>query len=154
MTLLSTMARPERRKMLPRVRGVLPVPPPSYPSYPEYIPAPLGTPGWEHRRPVAAVARRGQALFLTTALLHGGQHNEDAAPRKALTLSYTAAGVSCGCPGQPALEAKEEFFQRARAVVSPSRAHIVPSSCIHFNSGDYTTHWPETFMPGADGPKL
>ena len=122
-----------------------------YPSHPEYIPDRPELQPWVRTRPTPAVARRGQALFLTTALLHGGWHNADTAERKALTISYTAAGVPCGCPGPEALESKRRFFEHARRRLPPDRAHVVPSvaEMVHFDGGDYSTHWPETFLPGA-----
>ena len=49
------------------------------------------------------------------------------------------------------LAARRRFFEHARRRLPPDRAHVVPSvaEMVHFDGGDYSTHWPETFLPGA-----
>ena len=108
-----------------------------------------------HRTPLRTtrpgVVVLGGALGRVGPAGHGGWHNADTVERKALTISYTPAGVPCGCPGPEALESKRRFFEHARRRLPPDRAHVVPSvaEMVHFDGGDYSTHWPETFLPGA-----
>ena len=48
--------------------------------------------------PQPVLAQAGQVTVLTTSMVHGGSTNIDNEPRKALVMTYTAAGVAIGLP--------------------------------------------------------
>ena len=80
----SAVLTPEQKSMLPRVHGLSPNPPPGRDSHPEHVPPPASGEPWEHRRPTAMVAKRGQVLVLCSTALHSAWQNEDSVTRKAL----------------------------------------------------------------------
>jgi hypothetical protein len=83
-------------------------------------------PGLDYPEPQPVLARAGQATALTTAAVHGASVNLDSEPRRALVVTFTAAGVVCGLP--PAQqEAKERYDARLRAQLRPDRRHLVAS---------------------------
>ena len=103
---------PEHKRMLPRVHGLNPVA--RGQSAPEHVPPPAdGAMPWEHRRPTAMTARRGQVgyqpmrshavsilkrgpaeqptpllqiLVLCSTCLHSAWQNEDTVARKAMCV--------------------------------------------------------------------
>ena len=137
----------EHKTRLPRVHGLRPEPvAESAHAYPEYVPELTPTP-WIEQRPTPAVARRGQILVLCSAGLHSAWQNEGPVPRKAMTLAWAAAGVSCGLP-RAQREGVMAFFPELRRRLRPDRAHIVPADFDWLHESDYEPKWPETFLPG------
>ena len=138
--------RPEHKARLPRVHGLQPAPvPPTAPAFPEYIPDIGGTP-WNECEPTPAVARRGQILVLCSAGLHSAWQNEDCVPRKAILISWVAAGLTCGLPKKQR-DAVLEFLPRLQRKLRPERAHIVPDNFDWLFQSDYEPQWPESFLP-------
>ena len=96
--------------------------------------------------PTPAVARRGQILVLCSAGLHSAWQNEDSVPRKAILISWVAAGLTCGLPKNQR-DAVLEFLPRLQRELRPERAHIVPDNFDWLFESDYEPQWPETFLP-------
>jgi len=74
--------------------------------------------------PQPVLARAGQVTVLTTSMVHGGSTNIDAAPRKVLVMTYTAAGVAIGLPENQATT-KRTYDMKLGALLRPERAHLV-----------------------------
>ena len=64
-----SVLRPERHRFLPRTHGNRPHPTPGSREYPEGLAEVSHAPWWE-QEPTAAVAKRGQVLVCTDAVLH------------------------------------------------------------------------------------
>jgi hypothetical protein len=62
-------------------------------TFPEHIADESGAEPYGLQQPVAAVAKRGQALVFTQAMLHAASRNFDAVPRKGFICSWVAADV-------------------------------------------------------------
>jgi phytanoyl-CoA dioxygenase PhyH len=99
---------PRLRGAIPRVEGVSLA---QLPALPYALPLPL-------------VARAGQVSVLTTAAVHGASINIDTAPRQAMVVTFTAAGVEIALPPDQA-EQKRAYDWALRQWLRPERAHIV-----------------------------
>ena len=75
---------------------------------------------------IPVVARAGQTTVLTTAMVHGASINVDTTPRKAMVITFTAAGVEIGLPQNQA-ETKRDYDRELKKRLRPERAHIVPA---------------------------
>jgi len=139
----SRVLTPEHKAQLPRVHGMRPDPTEKSPAYPECVPQ-LSDTLWADQEPVPQVARRGQMLILCSAGLHAAWENEDVVPRKAMTTSWVASGVSCGLPKNQR-DGVLEFFPELRKKLLPERAHIVPENFDWLFESGYEAKWPETF---------
>ena len=142
---------PEHRRLLPRNYGLFPHPSMDYPTYPQYIPEPDDF-RFSRERPLAVEARRGQALVFTQSMLHTGWSNFTTTARKALIVSWVAAGVPFGVGSPDGLSKQLALLRTSLIKWYPERARIVPEPeeyCHRSNEG-----WcDETFLPGAT-PKL
>ena len=78
----------------------------------------------EYAAPQPVLAQAGQVTVLTTSMVHGGSTNIDDEPRKALVMTYTAAGVAIGLPENQAAT-KREYDVKLRELLRPERAHLV-----------------------------
>ena len=78
----------------------------------------------EYAAPQPVLAQAGQVTVLTTSMVHGGSTNIDDEPRKALVMTYTAAGVEIGLPENQAAT-KREYDAKLRELLRPERAHLV-----------------------------
>ena len=78
----------------------------------------------EYAAPQPVLAQVGQVTVLTTSMVHGGSTNIDNEPRKALVMTYTAAGVAIGLPENQAAT-KREYDAKLRELLRPERAHLV-----------------------------
>jgi hypothetical protein len=83
-------------------------------------------PALPYADPIPLVAQAGQVSVLTTAAVHGASVNIDTAPRQAMVVTFTAAGVEIALPGDQA-EQKRAYDQELRRRLRPERAHIVPA---------------------------
>jgi ectoine hydroxylase-related dioxygenase (phytanoyl-CoA dioxygenase family) len=81
-------------------------------------------PALAYADPIPLVARAGQVSVLTTATVHGASVNVDTAPRKAMVITFTAAGVEIALPPDQA-EQKRAYDQELRLRLRPERAHMV-----------------------------
>jgi ectoine hydroxylase-related dioxygenase (phytanoyl-CoA dioxygenase family) len=81
-------------------------------------------PALAYADPVPLVARAGQVSVLTTATVHGASVNVDTEPRKAMVITFTAAGVEIGLPTDQA-EQKRAYDRELSRRLRPERAHIV-----------------------------
>jgi hypothetical protein len=151
---------PAKLAQLPRVHGMRPI-------HPSQAEMPAGSGGtfqclpemsdvaWRDQQPWKAVAKRGQALVFSQALLHQATANEDTESRKGHIMSWTADTV----PGFLAtgridgMRSYHATIRQALAVNYPERAHIVPQDFMHAVSeygnapelgGEY---WEEMFLP-------
>ena len=82
-------------------------------------------PALPYADPIPLVARAGQVSVLTTAAVHGASVNIDTAPRQAMVITFTAAGVEIALPADQA-EQKRAYDRELRQRLRPERAHIVP----------------------------
>jgi Phytanoyl-CoA dioxygenase (PhyH) len=82
-------------------------------------------PALAYADPVRLVARAGQVSVLTTATVHGASVNVDTEPRKAMVITFTAAGVEIALPPDQT-EQKRAYDRELRRRLRPERAHIVP----------------------------
>lgn len=139
----SRVLTPEHKTKLPRVHGVRPDPTEKSPAYPECVPELTDVP-WADQEPVAQVAQRGQMLILCSSGLHSAWQNEDTVPRKAMTTSWVAKGVSCGLPKNQR-DAVIDFFPPLREKLRSDRKHIVPENFEWLFESGYEPKWPETF---------
>ena len=80
----------------------------------------------EYAAPQPVLAQAGQVTVLTTSMVHGGSTNIDNEPRKALVMTYAAAGVEIGLPENQAAT-KREYDAKLRELLRPERAHLVDS---------------------------
>ena len=78
----------------------------------------------EYAAPQPVLAQAGQVTVLTTSMVHGGSTNIDNEPRKALVMTYTAAGIEIGLPENQAAT-KREYDAKLRELLRPERAHLV-----------------------------
>jgi len=85
-----------------------------------------GLPALDYTEAIPVVARAGQATVLTTAMVHGASTNVDTVPRKAMVITFTAAGVEIGLPQNQA-ETKRAYDRKLKTLLRPERAHIVPA---------------------------
>jgi ectoine hydroxylase-related dioxygenase (phytanoyl-CoA dioxygenase family) len=76
--------------------------------------------------PVPLLARAGQASVLTTSAVHGASVNVGSAPRKAMVLTFTAAGVEIGLPTEQE-EQKQSYARALRPLFRPERRHLLAS---------------------------
>ena len=67
-------------------------------------------------------------------------------PRKAILISWVAAGLTCGLPKKQR-DAVLEFLPRLQRKLRPERAHIVPDNFDWLFQSDYEPQWPESFLP-------
>ena len=99
---------------------------------------------------------RGTAQIFTQSLLHSPWVNSDTEPRKAFVVSWLPRAVPIGWDSHSQLDALRDQFPRLKkhmADIRLGREHIIPTKAElnHFVS-TYEELWPETFLPGADGP--
>ena len=138
--------------MLPRNYGLFPKPSESYHSFPQHIPEPPHF-RFTERTPTAVTARRGQALVFTQSMLHASSPNFSPHPRKALIVSFVAAGVPFGVGSADGLSQHLAALRAALVKFAPGRQELVPSpeDYCHFDSGVNTEggKFEETFLPGA-----
>lgn len=85
-----------------------------------------GLPALDYTEAIPVVARAGQATVLTTAMVHGASTNVDTVPRKAMVITFTAAGVEIGLPQNQA-ETKRAYDRKLKTLLRAERAHIVPA---------------------------
>ena len=78
----------------------------------------------EYAAPQPVLAQAGQVTVLTTSMVHGGSTNINNEPRKALVMTYTAAGIEIGLPENQAAT-KREYDAKLRELLRPERAHLV-----------------------------
>ena len=144
------MHQPEQLACLPRHHPLFPKPSESYHTFPEHIPEH----DWAYSlsTPTPVVARRGQALVFTQALLHTGKiailsrfvavrlanpksitipgwRNFDIEPRKGCICSWAAADVLFGPTLASRFAGGVPHFERLHAALKrshPGREHIVP----------------------------
>lgn len=100
--------RPELKGAIPRVIGI----------------ALNDLPALDYAAAQPLVASAGQVTVLSTAMLHGGSLNVDSLPRKALVMTYTAAGVRVGLPAAQQ-EAKDRYDAELRKRLRPERVHLL-----------------------------
>jgi hypothetical protein len=81
-------------------------------------------PALDYADPVPLVARAGQVSVLTTGAVHGASVNVDTAPRQAMVITFTPAGVEIALPPDQA-EQKRAYDRELRQRLRPERAHIV-----------------------------
>ena len=74
-----SVLRPERHRFLPRTHGNRPHPTPGSREFPEGLAAVSHAPWWE-QEPTAAVAKRGQVLVQTGAILHSAWREKTPPP--------------------------------------------------------------------------
>ena len=146
---------PEQKRQLPRQHGLYPQPPVSYPSYPECVPMP---PDFRYTEcePIPVAVPRGTAQIFTQSMLHSQWINSDTAPRKGFVVSWLPRDVPIGWDSHSQLDALRDQFPRLKknmAEIRPGRERIIPTvaELNHFVS-TYEELWPETFLPGANGP--
>ena len=84
-----------------------------------------GLPVLDYTEAIPVVAQAGQTTVLTTAMVHGASTNVDIVPRKAMVITFTAAGVEIGLP-QNQEETKQAYHRELKRRLRPERAHIVP----------------------------
>src|SRR5947209_1108880 len=99
---------PELRNAAPRVAGMSLAQLPALP----------------YTEPVPLLARAGQVSVLTTGAVHGASVNLDMAPRQAIVLTFTPAGLEIGLPPDQA-EQKHAYDRELRQRLRPERAHII-----------------------------
>ncbi len=85
-----------------------------------------GLPALDYADAIPVVARAGQASVLTTGMVHGASVNVDTAPRKAMVITFTAAGIEIGLPQNQA-DTKRDYDRELKKRLRPDRAHIVPA---------------------------
>ncbi len=141
----SRVVTPAHKKMLPRVRGMKAAPRERNWTYPEYVPD-LDGRQWLQETPTPMVARRGQVLVAYSGALHSAWQNEDDIPRKALLITWGAAGVRCGFPRNQ-IDDMMKQLPVLRARLLPERQHIVPPDFDWVFESNFDTRWPETFLP-------
>jgi hypothetical protein len=73
---------------------------------------------------VPITARAGQASVLTTSTVHGASVNMDSAPRKSVTITFTAKSVKLGLPPSQE-ETKVRYDQKLKKLLRPERLHIL-----------------------------
>ena len=83
-----------------------------------------GLPVLDYTDPIPVEARAGQTTVLTTAMVHGASTNVDTVPRKAMVITFTAAGVEINLP-QNQVETKRAYDRGLKGLLRPERAHIV-----------------------------
>jgi hypothetical protein len=148
---------PAKLAQLPRVHGLGPVTrrgehePGSggtYSGIPELMDVP-----WAEQKPEKVVAKRGQALVFSQALLHEATANEDSVSRKAHIMSWTAASVP-GFLATGRIEGMRDYHEKLRAKLleyKPDRAHLVPESFMHdiseYGNAPTGEYWDEMFLP-------
>lgn len=81
-------------------------------------------PALDFDRPCPLLARAGQATVLSTAMVHGASLNVDSAPRMALVMTFTAAGVEVGLP-EAQQRTKEAYDAELKHRLRPERVHLV-----------------------------
>ena len=81
-------------------------------------------PALDYAPPIPITARAGQVSVLTTSAVHGGSTNMDDASRKAMIITFAAAGVEIGLPPEQA-EQKRDCDRALRPLLRPERRHIV-----------------------------
>lgn len=140
----SKVLTPEQKAQLPRVHGLRPDPTEKSPAYPEGLPQ-IGDIPWGEQEPVAQVAKRGQLLILCSSGLHSAWQNEDVVPRKAMTTSWVADGVSCGLPKNQRDDVLA-FFPKLREKLKPERKHLVPENFDWLFESNYEPKWPEMIV--------
>ena len=135
-------------------------------SFPEHIADDPNAKPFGLQRPVAAAAKRGQALVFTQSMLHAASRNFDVVPRKGFICSWIAADVlmsrSLGRRFVGTVQRSAQLHRSMRQL-RPGREHIFPTGDeVHeFPRGDTVTLaatqedelWPGTFMPGQAAPK-
>ena len=84
-----------------------------------------GLPALDYAEATPVVAQAGQATVLTTAMVHGASVNVDNVPRKAMVITFAAAGVEIGLPQNQAAT-KRDYDRELKWRLRPERAHIVP----------------------------
>lgn len=151
---------PAKLAQLPRVHGMQPIR--------EGVPEnPVGSGGtfgclpqlsdvpWRDQAPWKVVAKRGQALVFSQALLHQATANEDTESRKAHIMSWTADTVP-GFLATGRIDNMRRYHATIRQALEsnyPERAHIINKEFMHAVSeygnapelgGEY---WPEMFLP-------
>ena len=75
--------------------------------------------------PMPVGAQAGQVTVLTTGMVHGASVNIDDRPRKALVITFRAAGADIGLPSEQA-RAKVQYDEQLKLLLRPERAYIVP----------------------------
>ena len=106
--------------------------------------------------PIPVAVPRGTAQIFTQSMLHSQWINSDTAPRKGFVVSWLPRDVPIGWDSHSQLDALRDQFPRLKknmAEIRPGREHIIPTvaELNHFVS-TYEELWPETFLPGANGP--
>ncbi len=135
-------------------------------SFPEHIADDPSAQPYGLQKPVAAAAKRGQALVFTQSILHAASRNFDVVPRKGIICSWIAADVlmspSLGRRFMGTVERSARLHHSMKQL-RPGREHIFPIDEVHdFPWSDTVTLaikqedelWPGTFMPGQVAPKL
>lgn len=85
-----------------------------------------GLPALDYADAIPVAARAGQASVLTTGMVHGASVNVDTAPRKAMVITFTAAGAEISLPQNHA-DTKRDYDRELKKRLRPERAHIVPA---------------------------
>ena len=80
-----------------------------------------GLPALDYTEAIPVVARAGQATVLTTGMVHGASTNVDTVPRKAMVITFTAAGVEIEA------DTKRAYDRELKKRLRPERVHIVPA---------------------------
>lgn len=106
----NVLTREHRQQLLPRNYGLFPHPSKDYPTFPQYIPEPEDF-RFSTAKPLAVEARRGQALVFTQSMLHTGWSNFTTSARKAIIVSWVAAGVPFGVGSPDGLSAQLELLR-------------------------------------------
>eukprot|EP01052_Picozoa_sp_SAG31_P057117 SAG31_NODE_16728_length_698_cov_1.098497_1_plen_142_part_00 len=107
----------------------------------------FGAQSWLDLEPTAAVAKRGQLLVHSGAMLHSAWHNPWHSSRKGFLLQMVAKSVRGGLD-YSRIDRCIEIYPKLHAALPEGRKHLVPPSCRHFASG-YEKKWPETFRGGV-----
>jgi hypothetical protein len=81
-------------------------------------------PALDYAEPQPLLAKAGQVTVLSTAMVHGASLNVDVAPRKALVMTFTAAGVRVGLPTAQQ-ETKDRYDAELRKLLRPERVHLL-----------------------------
>jgi hypothetical protein len=162
----SVIHDPAKLAQLPRVHGLNPVTgrgehePGSggtFSGIPELMDVP-----YAEQKPEKMIAKRGQALVFSQALLHQATANEDTVSRKAHIMSWTAASVP-GFLATGRITGMRDYHAKIRAALldyKPERAHLVPENFIH-DISEYGNapdlggiYWEEMWLPVGQEARL
>ena len=142
----------EHRRLLPRNYGLFPLPSKTYPTYPQHIPEPDDF-RYSSEEPMAVEAKRGQALVFTQSMLHSSWSNFTTRPRKALIVSFVAAGVPFGVGSPEGLSSQLATLRGSLERWQPGRERIVPTPEEYRHRSNEGV-FEETFIRGVDTAQL